>query len=365
MPQLMAGSSNHKDAELVRQFYEDSVEDQRNPVWASLARQYASCVNAAETCNLLLQNINPLIAVLKAIELGLLDSRLRMTGVIHDSAGSLGRFRYLARRVMATRRSQLSLIAVSESVRTALCEAGVPAERVRKVVNGMDIEPFSRRIQRMRSEDTFSVVRQRNRVPSDKKIVLMSARRVPWKGHVDLIHAVTQLVSAGDFDNSCVVINGAGLQDSRSMGYDSELRQLISGLHLTDTVFLLDQLTQDEVAACYAAAHVAVLPSREPEPFGYANIEAMLAGVPVVATAHGGPLEYITDSVSGLLIPPDHPAALATALRRLLRDPDLHDRIGSAGRASARRFTLDAMVDGYEAVIRSQTVGTIERGITR
>ncbi|MDQ3762226.1 MAG: glycosyltransferase [Actinomycetota bacterium] len=122
-------------------------------------------------------------------------------------------------------------------------------------------------------------------------------------------------------------------------------------LGLARMVFLLDELTDAELAACYGQAHVAVHPSRRPEPFGYANIEAMLAGVPVITTAHGTPLEYLTHGLSGLLIPPGDPPILATAIDTLLSDQDLHTRLAVAGRASAERFGLDAMIRGYQAAI--------------
>ncbi|MFE7797991.1 glycosyltransferase family 4 protein [Nocardia sp. NPDC057440] len=362
-PQLICGSgSTRKDAELVHHFYDERVDDQHNPVWVSLAHQYTSCVTAAETHDLVLQNINSLVAVLKAVETGLLNSELRLTGVIHDATGASGRFRYIARHVVENQGPRISLIAVSESIRSALCESGIPAERVRKITNGMDVDKFHERIRHSRATNTFSDVRRRNNVPPDTRIILMSARRVPWKGHEDLIQAAALLMSYDGFDDGRIVINGAGLLDSRSMDYEFELRQLITDLQLTDKVFLLDRLTREEVAACYAAAYIAVLPSRDPEPFGYANIEAMLAGAPVIATAHGGPLEYIEDGVSGVLVPPRNPSAIASAIHWLLHDAAAHNRIGTAGRASAGRFTVDAMIDAYDAVICGHADGSIKGG---
>jgi glycosyltransferase involved in cell wall biosynthesis len=364
VPQLTRGSGSaiQKDAELVRYFYDDGVEDPHNPVWVSLAHQYAGWIREASIHDIVLQNINPIIAVLKAIEAELLNPRPRLTGVIHDAAGAAGRFRYLSRYIAEHPGSSLSLVAVSESVRTALGEAGIPTQRVRKIVNGMDIDGFRERVRIARAADVFSRVRQRNKVPPAAKLVLMSARRVPWKGHEDLILAAKILAADGFLNDSCVIINGAGLLDSRSLEYEAQLGRLIARLGLTDKVFLLDQLSQDEIAACYAAAYIAVLPSREPEPFGYANIEAMLAGVPVIGSAHGGPLEYIEDGVSGILVPPKSPPAIAAAIRRLLHDPTEHDRIGRAGRTSASRFTLDAMVDAYESVICDHTAISFKGG---
>ncbi|MBI0311616.1 glycosyltransferase family 4 protein [Streptomyces javensis] len=358
-PQLQ-GPSGAKDKLLVRRWYEERIDDPGNPVWRSLAEQYAKVIRDAGIADLLLQNINPITGVLKAQEMGLLGD-VRLTGVVHDAVDAEHRFRYLARR-MSEDTAGLTLIAVSESVRQTLLSAGVPASRVRTVHNGLDLGNFEARLRHAREAEVFGRVRDRNWLYSGSRIVLVSARRVPWKGHEDVIRAAARLKERGVLEDTIVVMNGAGLVDSRCPGYEAELARLITKLGLSGRVVLLDALSPEEVASCYAAAHVAVHPSREPEPFGYANIEAMLAGVPVIAAGHGGPLEYIDDEISGLLVPPGSPVAIAAALERVLNDDALHDRLARAGRASAERFTLDAMVDGYEAVLTAAAASPVAEG---
>jgi glycosyltransferase involved in cell wall biosynthesis len=87
--------------------------------------------------------------------------------------------------------------------------------------------------------------------------------------------------------------------------------------------------------AALAALDVVVLPSGQPEPFGGVVIEAMALGRPVVGTAIGGTPEQIEEGVTGLLVPPGDPAALAQALARLFEDAALRTRMGEAAR---RRF---------------------------
>jgi glycosyltransferase involved in cell wall biosynthesis len=92
------------------------------------------------------------------------------------------------------------------------------------------------------------------------------------------------------------------------------------------------------------------------EPFGRALLEAQASGVPVVGTRSGGVPEFVEDGVTGLLVPPQDPAALATALQRLLGDAGLRERLARAGRAQAEeRFGLaeryDAVADVYAAVV--------------
>ncbi|MEU1605986.1 glycosyltransferase family 4 protein [Micromonospora matsumotoense] len=351
---LGAADGRGKDPDRVRAYYEERIDDPGNPVYHSLASQYAQAIRRAGSRNLLLQNINPITAVLKAEEFGYLDAsglgRLNLTGVVHDISGAQRRFDYLRRRIERTGHS-VWLIAVSDAVRATLVAAGIPSRRVATVVNGLDVHGFQDRVNQARAGGVFEVVRRRNQLPAAGRMILMSARRVAWKGHHDLVEAVAILASRGLCEGVYVAINGHGLIDTRDPDYEHDLAKAIIERGLADRVFLLDDLTPDEVTACYGAAHVTVLPSRLPEAFGYANIEAMLAGVPVVTTAHGGPLSYIDHERSGLLVNPADPVALADALQRLLTDPELQARIAAAGQSSARRFSVESMFDGYAKVL--------------
>ncbi|MFF2374827.1 glycosyltransferase [Streptomyces xiamenensis] len=102
-------------------------------------------------------------------------------------------------------------------------------------------------------------------------MILTSARRVPWKGQEDVIRAAGLLARQGRFKDSVVTINGAGWAN-----FEHHLLRLIAEENLAGKVFLLDQLSPDEVVTSYTGATVAVHPNREPKPIGYSNIEAML-----------------------------------------------------------------------------------------
>ncbi len=337
----------------VRNYYESTIDDPENPVYLSLAGQYAAAIRRAATRHLLAQNINPVVSILKADEFGLLRNleSVYVTGVVHDTADMSQRMDYLRRRLIQG--TTITLIAVSEAVRRYLVDdAGIAPENVRTVCNGIDGGAFRYRVEQARHGHAFQRVRARNGVPIEGRMLFTSARRVSWKGHLDVLHAV-KLLLANDRRDFYVVFNGAGLVDTRDQGYEKQLAQSIAELGLGRTVFLLDELSDAELAVCYGQAHVAVHPSRLPEPVGYANIEAMMAGVPVIATAHGGPLEYITHGISGLLVPPSNPPALATAIDALLSDRQLHARLAVGGRASAEQCGLDMMFRGYETAIRT------------
>jgi glycosyltransferase involved in cell wall biosynthesis len=115
----------------------------------------------------------------------------------------------------------------------------------------------------------------------------------------------------------------------------------------------------DELQRLYARAAVVACPSRR-EGFGVACLEAMAHGRPVVATPVGGLLDLVVDGETGIVVPPRDPAALRTALERLLADPDLRRRLGTAGRDRARTdFSWGKVTDATLAAY-AEAVGTME-----
>jgi len=113
---------------------------------------------------------------------------------------------------------------------------------------------------------------------------------------------------------------------------------------------------RDDVWAELAGMSICVHASVVPEPFGQVIVEAMLAGVPVIAAEGGGPSEIVTSGEDGLLYPPGNVDALAHALRRLRRDPALRARLTTNGRHSAERFSSRqsraALMSTYNSVLR-------------
>jgi glycosyltransferase involved in cell wall biosynthesis len=115
----------------------------------------------------------------------------------------------------------------------------------------------------------------------------------------------------------------------------------------------------DELQQLYARAAVIACPSRR-EGFGVACLEAMAHGRPVVATRVGGLLDLVVDGETGIVVPPRDPAALRSALERLLADQDLRRKLGSAGRDRARtHFSWEKVTDATLAAY-AEAVGTME-----
>jgi phosphatidylinositol alpha-mannosyltransferase len=121
---------------------------------------------------------------------------------------------------------------------------------------------------------------------------------------------------------------------------------------LRDRVTMLGALPNAEVPAVAAACDLYLGPSVGGESFGVVLIEAMAAGLPVVASAVPGYDEVVRDGVEGLLVAPRDPAALAAAAARVLDDPELAARFGAAGRERAASFDWGGVVERLETLYR-------------
>ncbi|MFF9816437.1 glycosyltransferase family 4 protein [Streptomyces sp. NPDC014006] len=130
---------------------------------------------------------------------------------------------------------------------------------------------------------------------------------------------------------------------------------LAERLGIADRVEFTGEIPDDDLVAALQSAAVLVLPSRsEVEGFGMVLAEAMACGTPVVGSDVGGIPHVIDPDVTGLLVPPGDTEALAAACRRLLRDGDLADRMGAAGRRRVvEHFAWAKLTDRYLQLFRS------------
>jgi glycosyltransferase involved in cell wall biosynthesis len=120
-----------------------------------------------------------------------------------------------------------------------------------------------------------------------------------------------------------------------------------------DAVQFVGFLDRHTMALLYRDALLYVCPFRQ-SPFSNANLEAMTAGCPVVATAVDGNTEQIRDGLEGRLVPNEDVDALATAMRQICLDPSLRQHMSSAALERAQHFTWEAMMDKYEHFYASQ-----------
>lgn len=178
-------------------------------------------------------------------------------------------------------------------------------------------------------------------VPRGVPAVLAVGRLVEQKGHDVLIKAFARI--GRDFPAARLVIVGEG--PLRPI-----LERAIEERGLGQSVVLAGR--RDDVRAFMPDAAVLAHPSRW-EGFGLVLLEAMAAGLPIVATRVSAIPEIVEDGVTGFLVPVDDDAALAESLARLLGDPPLARQLGRAGgERLEREFSLSRMVRAIEAIYR-------------
>ena len=228
-------------------------------------------------------------------------------------------------------------IAVSNYVlRRMLTVGGTVPEHTHRVYNGIDLSRF-------RLADRTLLHRELE-LPEDARIVFCSGRTQPYKGIQVAIEAVALLRADG--------VPGVHLAYAGDGAYLPELRALAEEQGL-DCVHFLGRRT--DIPALLGSATVAVVPSLWAEAFGLTVVEAMAAGVPLVASRTGGIPELVEEGRTGLLVPPGDARALADAIRHLLDHPSLRASMALHAQIAAhRRFSLErAAVDLY-ALVSSQ-----------
>ena len=223
-----------------------------------------------------------------------------------------------------------AVLCVSDAVRTALGGGEV-------VHDGLAVVP---------ARAARGAARLALGLPREAFVVAVLGRLSEWKGQDVLIRALAAAPGA--------VALLAGDAWPGQEDHESRLRALARDLGVDQRVVFSG--FRDDVDAVYGAADVVAVPSTRPDPLPNSALEAAAAGCCVVAAAHGGLPEIVRDGVTGRLVAPGDPAALATVLEELSRDPDQRRRLGAAAAADAReRFTperlLAAVMDRYDRLL--------------
>ena len=227
-------------------------------------------------------------------------------------------------------RSARRVIAVSQAVAESVRESGViDSSKITVVHNGIDTDRFERSVDRS----------------SDVPILVGTVGHLaPIKGQ-DVFLRAAALISARRRGVQFVVI---GEDKSPEMAYRRSLESLIAELGLSEIVSMHGW--RDDMPAVLSSLTLFVSAARS-EPFGLVIVEAMAAGLPIVATASEGALEIIEDGVTGKLVPVNDPDALAQAIDDLLDDPVECSRLGRNAQLAARqRYSLERMACDTEQV---------------
>lgn len=209
---------------------------------------------------------------------------------------------------------------------------GTPPERTVRIYNGIDLSRFDGR--------TGESLHRLLGIPASTPVVFACGRAMPYKGVPVLLWAAHELHKSHPDVHFVYAGDGPRLE---------QFREDAKTLGLTQFHFLGKRA---DTADLLRSATIAAVPSVWAEAFGLTVVEAMAAGIPVVASEIGGIPELIEPGETGLLVSPNAPVALANAIRALLADPSLRARLGAGGREAARvRFSLERVADDIANLI--------------
>jgi len=224
------------------------------------------------------------------------------------------------------------------AVSNAIADQFSPRDNVVVIHNGFALEEFQVPKEKLRAE-----LRTRYGLHGQFVVGCVGRIKLVRKGQETLVRATAQLKQRGL--NLMALIVG-----STSAGNEDHLVQLQSlarELKIEDSVLFTGEMADPRGA--YAAMDVMAMTSAQPEPFGGVVMEAMAMGLPVIATNIGGSLDQVVEGVTGLFVPPGDPAALADAIEKLMRDPELRQRMGAAAVERIRQhFSLSDMAGKIE-----------------
>ena len=224
------------------------------------------------------------------------------------------------------------LIVVANAIDRKVVEEGrLGAERV-LIYNGVDLDRYDH-------QEPCCTLREEYGMEPSSPIVGVVGRLELEKGHPTLLEAWPMVLE--QVPNAYLLIVGEGSRQDA-------LRQIALEQGIERHVIFTGR--RDDIPAITAALDVAVLPSYR-EAQGLTILEAMAMSRPVVASNVGGIPEMVEDGVTGLLVPPHNPPALAAAIVRLLLDHQLADTIARAGHDLVHdRFCVQLMVNAVQAL---------------
>jgi glycosyltransferase involved in cell wall biosynthesis len=229
-------------------------------------------------------------------------------------------------------------IAISDHVRDFLLRSRLrPPERIRVIPYGVDPREWQLTAEeRARARACLGL-------GDDDVAVGIASRLIPGKGHDLLLRAFVR--ARADVPTLCLLVAG----DGPLRGEFARVSQRLDASRIRMLGFVSD--VQSFMASCDILAFP-TLPTLG-EGFGLAALEAMAAGRPVIATGVASLPEIVADGETGILVPPNHPLPLATALTRLARNRKLREQLGASGRRRAfQMFGLGGMIASTLSVYR-------------
>jgi len=197
-------------------------------------------------------------------------------------------------------------------------------------------------------------VREALSIPVDAPVLTVVGQLTPWKGQDDAVRILSLVRDSGLAAHLLVVGEAKFVSRGTSfdnVAYQRSLLELAGDLGVQDAVHFLGE--RGDVPSLLRATDIALVPSWK-EPFGRTVVEAMAAGVAVIATSSGGPSEMISDGDDGILLPPREPHVWADAAGALLASDGRRAELGASARERALgTFSGSEQVDSLLALYRA------------
>ncbi|MSO91934.1 MAG: glycosyltransferase [Rhodospirillales bacterium] len=261
--------------------------------------------------------------------------------------GTYSRENWVKRRYNAVMTRGERVIAISAFIGGHIRQMyGVPADRIRIIPRGVDLERFAPRAVKAERVATLATAW---RLVDGLPVVMLPARLTRWKGQTVFIDAIRKLARR---DIQCLLV---GSDQGRSE-YRREIETLIDRHDLGPIVRIVDHCP--DMPAAYMLTDIAISASTDPEAFGRVIAEAQAMGRPVIASDHGGARETIVEGETGWLVAPNDADALAAAIGRALNlSADARQRLSvRAARHARENFSKQVMcaktLDVYNEVLQ-------------
>lgn len=232
-----------------------------------------------------------------------------------------------------------TVICNSQAIQSELVTEGVPAKRIVKQYNGIDLAPFAP------SPERQLQARRHRGIANDELVLTCVANLHAYKGHANLIAALGAI--KGLLPQRWRLVCAGRDVDGRRV----QLERAAADQGIGEHIQFLGSI--NDVPELLAASDIHVHPSCE-EGLPNSILEAMASQLPIVATTIGGIPELVIDGEGGLLVPPRDVDALAQSLTKLISNKVLRGAMGRHNMARAEAlFPLNSSVRGYEQVYRS------------
>ena len=210
---------------------------------------------------------------------------------------------------------------------------GVPSDKIHVIYNGVDFKE---------SELTREEARRKIGIPGN--IIISSGRLVPWKGFKMLVKIMPELLKISQFFRLVIIGDGPDKK---------QLESMVKNMGLERKVYIVGKKSREEMAVYFAAADMFVLNSGY-EGFSHQILEAMAAGVPVIASAVGGNREVIEQGRNGFLIKYNDEFNLIEAIKGMHQSLELRDEFAAEGRETIVKYSVEKMIEQTFALLENR-----------